>query len=130
MLDTIEEWLSLIVGAVFIGFVFLVIAFIFRSPILWLFLGLLAAILFFFPIARTLLTMESARRSRQTQSYEIGHQGSQNSASKRQQTVILTNKQQQQPVPKNKQQPEIKTSIDDPDVQNYVPPGLPPELFL
>ena len=68
MLDTIEEWLSLIVGAVFIGFVFLVIALIFRSPVLWLCLGLLAGILFFFPIARSLLTIERARRSRQTQS--------------------------------------------------------------
>ena len=129
MLDTIEEWLSLIVGAVFIGFVFLVIAFVFRSAILWLFLGLLAAVLFFFPIARSLLVMESVRRSRQTQGNEIGRQGSQKSESK-QQTMILANKQQQQSVPKNKQQPEIKTSVDDPDVQKYVPPGLPPDLFL
>jgi hypothetical protein len=134
MLDTIEEWLSLIIGLVFVGFVLLVIALIFRSPILWLCLGLLAGLLFFFPIIRSLLTIISIRKSRRRQNYEMERQGLRKSKSNQVQPVILANKQKQPSVPKSKQKqlaPEVKKpSLDDPELQTYVPPGLPPELFL
>lgn len=134
MLDTIEEWLSLIIGLVFVGFVLLVIALIFRSPILWLCLGLLAGLLFFFPIIRSLLTIISIRKSRRRQNYEMERQGLRKSKSNQVQPVILADKQKQPSVPKSKQKqlaPEVKKpSLDDPELQTYVPPGLPPELFL
>ncbi len=128
MLDTLEEWLSLIIGIVFVGFVFLVIALIFRSPVVWLCLGLLAVILFIFPILRTLLTVISIRISRQRREIEKGF------ASNHEQQVIFANKQKQVSALKSKPKQltiEVKKpSLDDPEVQTYVPPGLPPELFL
>jgi hypothetical protein len=134
MLDTLEEWLSLIIGLVFVGFVFLVIALIFRSPVLWLCLGLLAGLLFFFPIIRSFLTVRSVQKSRQRQGNEVGRQGLRKSESNQVQPVILANKQMQLLKPKSKQMqmaPEFKKpSLDDPETQTYVPPGLPPELFL
>jgi uncharacterized membrane protein len=134
MLDTIEEWLSLIIGMVFVGFVLVIIALIFRSSIVWICLGLLAGLLFFFPIIRSILTIISVRRSRRRQDNEIERQRSQKSGSNQEQRVILASKPKQLSAPKSKPKqltPEVKKpSLDDPEVQTYVPPGLPPELFL
>jgi len=134
MLDTLEEWVSLIVGLVFVGFVFIVIALIFRSPVVWLCLGLLAGLLFFFPIARSFLTIVSIQKSRQRQDHQRDLRESRKSESYQEQLIILANKQKEQAEPKIKQMPptsEAKTSsLDDPEVQTYVPPGLPPDFFL
>jgi type VI protein secretion system component VasK len=129
LLDTLEEWLSLIIGVVFVGFVFLVIALIFRSPVVWLCLGLLAVILFIFPILRTLLTLISIQISRRRRDNEKGLE-----SNRGQQQVVFANKQREVSVLKSKPKQltiEVKRpSLDDPEVQTYVPPGLPPELFL
>ena len=134
MLDTLEEWVSLIVGLVFVGFVFIVIAFFFRSPIVWLCLGLLTVLLFVCPIARSFLAIASIQRSRQRQDHQRDRRRSWKSQSYEEQLIILANKQKELAEPKIRQLPspsEVETSsLDDPNVQTYVPPGLPPELFL
>ena len=134
MLDTLEEWVSLIVGLVFVGFVFIVIAFFFRSPIVWVCLGILAGLLFFFPIARSFLTVISIQRSRLRQDHQKDRRRSQKSESYQEQLIILANRQKQLAEPKIEQQQSISevntSSLDDPEVQTYVPPGLPPDLFL
>ncbi len=134
MLDTIEEWLSLIIGLVFVGFVFLVIALIFRSPVVWTCLALLTGLLFVFPIVRTLLTVISIRRSHRRRNNKIKSQGSQKSESNQEQPAIFANKQKQVSALKSGPKQltiEVKRpSLDAPEVQTYVPPGLPPELFL
>ena len=124
LLDTLEEWLSLIIGMILVGSVFLVIAFIFRSPVVWLCLGLLTGLLFFFPIARTFLTIIAMRKSRRRQDYEEEHQRSWKSETNQKQQVRRTRKQKRLSL-------EVKQpSPNDAGVRTYVPPGLPPDLFL
>ena len=134
MPETIEEWAWLIIGVIFIGFVFLVIGLIFHSPIVWLCLALLAGIMLLYPVIRNLPAMVNARRCRPTQGYKIERHELLMSESKRPQLLMPASRQQQLPAPKSKQQqlmPEVKKpSLEDPDVQHYVPPGLPPDLFL
>ncbi len=134
MPETVEDWARLVISIVFIGFACLVIGFIFHSLIVWLCLGLLVGIMILYPVVKNRLAMVSAQRGHQVQGYEIGQKESLMSKSKRLQQLMPTSKQQQLPAPKSQQQllmPEIKKpSTQDPDVQHYVPPGLPPDFFL
>jgi hypothetical protein len=143
MLDTLEEWLSLIIGFLLVGFVFLVIALIFRSPTLWLFLGILTVILFFFPILRSFLAMRSVRRSRQGPGYQREEYRKQRKsadaqskpASTQDQLIVLANKQKGQLMPEHIQKQwtsEVsKPSPDDSEGRTFTPPsGLPTDFFL
>ena len=134
MPETIEDWARLIIGIVFIGFVVLVIGIIFHSLIVWLCLGLLAGILLLYPVMRNHLARVNVQRRHQTQGYKIGQHELLMSKSKRPQPLMPASKQQQLSAPKSQQQqlmPEIrKPSTENPDVQHYVPPALPPDFFL
>jgi len=141
MPKSIEEWMWLIIAAIFIGFVFLIVLAVFPSPITWLCLGLVLAIFFLYPVVRNLPAILHARRIRRAQGHALGREELLLSVIKQQQPLISVtkplmpgNKQQQLSAPKSKQQqrmPEVKqSSLEDPDVQRYIPPGLPPDLFL
>ncbi|HWS83746.1 MAG TPA: hypothetical protein VN207_05755 [Ktedonobacteraceae bacterium] len=151
MPKSIEEWMWLIIAAIFIGFVFLIVLAVFPSPITWLCLGLVLAIFFLYPVVRNLPAILHARRIRRAQGHALGREELLISVTKQLQPLISVtkqlqplmsvtkplmpgNKQQQLSAPKNKQQqrmPEVKqSSLENPDVQKYIPPGLPPDLFL
>lgn len=124
MPESIEQWLWLIISVIFIGFAFFVILVLFHSPIVWLCLGLLVAIMLLYPIARNLPTTVSMRRQRHAQDHQIEQQA----------LLLSVNQQQRLSTPKSNQQqliPEVQpSSLEEPNVQKYIPPGLPPELFL
>jgi hypothetical protein len=134
MPKSIEEWMWLIIAAIFIGFVFLIVLAVFPSPITWLCLGLVLAIFFLYPLVRNLPAMLHARRIRRAQDHALGREELLISVTKQLQPLMPGNKQQQLSAPKNKQQqrmPEVKqSSLDEANVQKYIPPGLPPDLFL
>ncbi len=141
MPKSIEEWMWLIIAAIFMGFVFLIVLAVFPSPITWLCLGLVLAIFFLYPVVRNLPAILYAQRNRRAQGHALGREELLISVTKQQQPLISVtkplmpgNKQQQLSAPKSKQQqrmPEVKQpSLEDPDVQRYIPPGLPPDLFL
>jgi endonuclease/exonuclease/phosphatase (EEP) superfamily protein YafD len=130
MPESIEQWLWLIISVLFIAFAFLVIVVVFHSPIVWLCLGLLVAIMFLYPIVRNLPTTVNLRRQRRAQEQQEWLL----SVNNQQQLSTPKSKQQRLSAPKGKQQqlmPETQqSSLDEPNVQKYIPPGLPPELFL
>lgn len=134
MPESIEQWLWLIISVIFIGFAFLVILVLFHSPIIWLCLGLLVVIMLLYPIVRNLSTMLSMRRQRRAQDYQIEQQKLLLSVNKQQRLSTHKSKQKQLSAPRSSQQqlmPEVQqSSLEEPDVQKYIPPGLPPELFL
>jgi hypothetical protein len=134
MPKSIEEWMWLIIAAIFIGFVFLIVLAVFPSPITWLCLGLVLMTFFLYPVVRNLPAILHARRIRRAQGHALGQEDSLLSVTKQLQPLISGNKQQQLSAPKNKQQqrmPEVKQpSLEKADVQKYIPPGLPPDLFL
>jgi hypothetical protein len=132
MPKSIEEWMWLIIAAIFIGFVFLIVLAVFPSPITWLCLGLVLAICFLYPVVRNLPAILHARRIRRAQGHALGREELLISVTKQPQPLISVtkplmpgNKQQQLSAPKNKQ-----PSLEEADVQKYIPPGLPPDLFL
>jgi hypothetical protein len=126
MPESIEQWLWLIISVIFIGFAFLVILVLFHSPIVWLCLGLLVAIMLLYPIVRNLPATVSMRRQRRARDHQI--------VNKQQCLSTPKSKQTQVSAPRSSQQqlmPEVQSSsLEEPDVQKYIPPGLPPELFL
>jgi len=126
MPESVEQWLWLIISVVFIGFAFLVILVLFHSPIVWLCLGLLVAIMLLYPIVRNLPATVSMRRQRRARDHQI--------VNKQQRLSTPKSKQTQVSAPRSSQQqlmPEVQSSsLEEPDVQKYIPPGLPPELFL
>ena len=140
MPESIEQWLWLIISVLFIAFAFLVIVVVFHSPIVWLCLGLLVAIMFLYPIVRNLPTTVNLRRQRRAQEQQEwllsvnNQQQLSTPKSKQQRLSAPKSKQKQLSAPKGKQQqlmPETQqSSLDEPNVQKYIPPGLPPELFL
>lgn len=140
MPESIEQWLWLIISVLFIGFAFLVILVVFHSPIVWLCLGLLVAIMLLYPLVRNLSTTVSLRRQRRAQEQQEwflsvnNQQQLSTPKSKQKQLLAPKSKQKQLSAPKSKQQqlmPETQqSSLDEPNVQKYIPPGLPPELFL
>jgi len=135
MPETIEEWARLIIAAIFIGFVVLVIGLIFHSLIVWLCLGLLAGIILLYPaIKNHLLAVINARGGLQMHGYKIGKHELLMSERERPQLLKPASRHHQLPAPKSKQQqlmPETKKPpLENPDVQHYVPPGLPPDFFL
>src|SRR5437588_5378818 len=108
MPKSIEEWMWLIIAAIFIGFVFLIVLAVFPSPITWLCLGLVLAIFFLYPVVRNLPAILHARRIRRAQGHALGREELLLSVTK---PLMLGNKQQQLSAPKNKQQqqmPEVK----------------------
>ena len=134
MPKSIEEWMWLIIAAIFIGFVFLIVLAVFPSPITWLCLGLVLAIFFLYPVVRNLPAILHARRIRRAQGHALGREELLISVTKQLQPLMPGSKQQQLSAPKNKQQQrmsEVKqSSLDEANVQKYIPPGLPPDLFL
>lgn len=145
MPESIEQWLWLIISVMLIGFAFFVILVLFHySPIVWACLGVLLIITLLYPIVRNLPTTISLHRQRRIQESQREQQEWLLSVNKQQQLSIPKSKQQrlsapkdkqkQLPVPKKNQQqlmPEVQQpSLGEPDVQKYIPPGLPPELFL
>jgi ABC-type bacteriocin/lantibiotic exporter with double-glycine peptidase domain len=124
MPESIEQWLWLIISVIFIGFAFLVILVLFHSLIVWLCLGLLVVIMLLYPIVRNLPTKVSMRRQCRAQDHQIEQQELLLSVNKQKQLSALRIGQQQM-------MPEVQqSSLEEPDVQKYIPPGLPPELFL
>jgi hypothetical protein len=124
MPESLEQWLWLIISVLFIGFVFVVILVIFPSPITWLCLGLFTVISALYPIVRNLPTIIRRQKSCRAQGRGKGRLDLQGPITKQLQQLELGSKKQQV-------MPEVtKPSLEAADVKNYVPPGLPPDLFL
>jgi hypothetical protein len=124
MPESLEQLLWIIISVLFIGFVFVVILIIFPSPITWLCLGLLTGILILYPVVRDPPTFVQRQKSRRAQDRGRGQPALQEPITKQPQQLWQGSRQQQI-------MPGVTESpVEAPDVQNYVPPGLPPDLFL
>ena len=124
MPESIEQWLWLLITVVFIGFIFVVILVIFPSPITWLCLGLFTVIAVLYPIVGNLPSIIQRQKSRRAQARGRGQPDLQELITKKLQQ-LWQGSEQLQVMPGVTESP-----VEASDVRHYVPPGLPPDLFL
>jgi hypothetical protein len=124
MPESLEQLLWIIISVLFIGFVFVVILIIFPSPITWLCLGLLTGILLLYPVVSEFSPSGLRHKSRRAQNRGRGQPTLHEPITKQPQQLWQGSKQQQI------SPGDTHSPVEAPDVQNYVPPGLPPDLFL
>ncbi len=124
MPESIEQWLWFLIAVVFIGFVFVVILVIFPSPITWLCLGFFTVIAVLHPIVHNMPAIIQRQKSRRAQARGRGRPDLQEPITKQPQQLWQGGKQLQV-MPGGTESP-----VEAPDVRHYVPPGLPPDLFL